>query len=165
MIFVTGIAIVPPMWLLLASVVRNMDPALEEAGATSRAGGVDLLRRITIPLMDSGYRRRGCLLRDRHHGVLRDSTDHRASRPGRGAEHTHLSRRHGNDGRHLCLRGSSRSGHGGRRLRLPGDTPIPPACTKSLTLHSRHWEGPTDRESSTWGGGVTPPWRLSSRTC
>ena len=54
MIFVTGIAIVPPMWLLLASVVRNMDPALEEAGATSRAGGVDLLRRITIPLMTPG---------------------------------------------------------------------------------------------------------------
>ena len=54
MIFVTGIAIVPPMWLLLASVVRNMDPALEEAGATSKANGWNLLRRITIPLMTPG---------------------------------------------------------------------------------------------------------------
>ena len=54
MIFVTGIAVVPPMWLLLASVVRNMDPALEEAGATSGANWRALLRRITIPLMTPG---------------------------------------------------------------------------------------------------------------
>ena len=54
MIFVTGIAVVPPMWLLLASVVRNMDPALEEAGATSRANWWALYRRITIPLMTPG---------------------------------------------------------------------------------------------------------------
>jgi iron(III) transport system permease protein len=54
MVFVTGIAIVPPMWLLLASVVRNMDPALEEAAATSRVGRFGSLRRITIPLMRPG---------------------------------------------------------------------------------------------------------------
>ncbi len=54
MVFVTGIAIVPPMWLLLASVVRNMDPSLEEAAATSKVGRFEALRRITIPLMRPG---------------------------------------------------------------------------------------------------------------
>ena len=54
MIFVTGIAVVPSMWLLLASVVRNMDPALEEAGATSKAHWRAVLRQITVPLMTPG---------------------------------------------------------------------------------------------------------------
>lgn len=54
MIFVTVLSIVPPMWLLLLGLFRNMDPALEDAAATAGAGRVSTVRRITLPLMRPG---------------------------------------------------------------------------------------------------------------
>ncbi|HEX6511097.1 MAG TPA: ABC transporter permease subunit, partial [Chloroflexota bacterium] len=51
MIFVTGITLVPSMYLMLAGTFRNMDPALEESSAM--AGGHPRLTflRVTLPLM------------------------------------------------------------------------------------------------------------------
>ena len=54
LVFVTGLAIAPTMWLLLLGVLRNMDPSLEEAGQTAGFGRFGVLRRITIPLMRPG---------------------------------------------------------------------------------------------------------------
>ena len=54
LVFVTGLAIAPTMWLLLLGVLRNMDPSLEEAGQTAGFGRLGVLRRITIPLMRPG---------------------------------------------------------------------------------------------------------------
>jgi len=54
MIVVTALGIVPSMWLLLVSVLRNMDPSLEEAGATAGASRWRVLRKVTLPLMLPG---------------------------------------------------------------------------------------------------------------
>lgn len=54
MIFVTGLAVAPTMWLLLLANFRNMDPALEEAGSTVGFNRFNVLRRITVPLMRPG---------------------------------------------------------------------------------------------------------------
>lgn len=54
MMFVTGIAVVPSMWLLLLGLFRNMDPRLEEAGVASGMGRFAVLRHITLPLMRPG---------------------------------------------------------------------------------------------------------------
>jgi iron(III) transport system permease protein len=54
MMFVTGIAVVPSMWLLLLGLFRNMDPSLEEAGVASGMGRISVLRRVTLPLMRPG---------------------------------------------------------------------------------------------------------------
>lgn len=54
MIIVTALGIVPSMWLLLVSVLRNMDPTLEEAGAAAGAGRWSVLRKVTVPLMMPG---------------------------------------------------------------------------------------------------------------
>ena len=54
LVFVTGLAIAPTMWLLLLGVLRNMDPSLEEAGQTAGFGRLGVLRRITLPLMRPG---------------------------------------------------------------------------------------------------------------
>tara|TARA_B100000530_G_C15924109_1_gene474322 strand:- start:1244 stop:2488 length:1245 start_codon:yes stop_codon:yes gene_type:complete len=54
MIFVTGLAVAPTMWLLLLANFRNMDPALEEAGSTVGFNRLNVLRRITVPLMRPG---------------------------------------------------------------------------------------------------------------
>jgi iron(III) transport system permease protein len=54
MIFVHAIGIIPSMWLILISVLRVMDPALEEAAS---AAGVSRLRStlfVTVPLMAPG---------------------------------------------------------------------------------------------------------------
>ena len=42
------------MWLFLISVLRNMDPALEEAASSSGANKWGVMRRITVPLMLPG---------------------------------------------------------------------------------------------------------------
>jgi iron(III) transport system permease protein len=54
MIFVTALGIVPSMWLLLVSVLRNMDPTLEEAASTAGVNRWGVLRKVTIPLMLPG---------------------------------------------------------------------------------------------------------------
>ncbi len=54
MIFVTALGIVPSMWLLLVSVLRNMDPTLEEAASTSGVNRWGVMRKVTMPLMLPG---------------------------------------------------------------------------------------------------------------
>jgi len=50
MIFVHAIGIIPSMWLILISVLRVMDPALEEAAAVSGASRQKSLLFVTVPL-------------------------------------------------------------------------------------------------------------------
>jgi iron(III) transport system permease protein len=54
MIFVHALGIVPSMWLLLISVLRNMDPTLEEAAAATGASRWSIIRHVTAPLMTPG---------------------------------------------------------------------------------------------------------------
>src|SRR5215204_6267256 len=54
MIFVHALGIVPSMWLLLISVLRNMDPTLEEAAAATGASRWTTIRHVTGPLMTPG---------------------------------------------------------------------------------------------------------------
>ena len=54
MMFVTGLAVVPSMWLLLLGLFRNMDPSLEEAAVASGVGRWNVIRRVTFPLMRPG---------------------------------------------------------------------------------------------------------------
>ena len=51
MCFVTGIRMVPTVFLLMVASFRNMDPVLEEAGSVSGASQISILRNITFPLM------------------------------------------------------------------------------------------------------------------
>ena len=53
-IFVQVLAFIPTMWLFLISVLRNMDPLLEEASAASGASRWQTLRRVTGPLVRPG---------------------------------------------------------------------------------------------------------------
>jgi len=54
LIFAGSIGLAPSMWLFLISVLRNMDPTLEEAAAVSGAGRMKTLMRVTLPLMRPG---------------------------------------------------------------------------------------------------------------
>ena len=54
MIFVHAIGMVPSMWLILISVLRMMDPSLEEAAATSGANRWRTTWFVTVPLMAPG---------------------------------------------------------------------------------------------------------------
>jgi iron(III) transport system permease protein len=54
MIFVHALGIVPSMWLVLISVLRNLDPHLEEAAATTGASRWRTLRYVVAPLMAPG---------------------------------------------------------------------------------------------------------------
>src|SRR3981081_973282 len=54
MIFVHAIGIIPSMWLILISVLRVMDPALEEAAAVSGASRLRSTLFVTVPLMAPG---------------------------------------------------------------------------------------------------------------
>ena len=54
MIFVHAIGIIPSMWLILISVLRTMDPALEEAAAAAGVSRWRTLRFVTVPLMAPG---------------------------------------------------------------------------------------------------------------
>jgi len=54
LIFVHVLGVVPSMWLFLTSVLRNMDPSLEEAASASGASRWTTLRRVTAPLMAPG---------------------------------------------------------------------------------------------------------------
>lgn len=51
MCFVTGIRMVPTVFLLMVASFRNMDPILEEAGSVSGASQLSIFRYITFPLM------------------------------------------------------------------------------------------------------------------
>lgn len=54
MIFVHALGIIPSMWLILISVLRSMDPSLEDAAAVSGAGRLSTIRHVTAPLMAPG---------------------------------------------------------------------------------------------------------------
>src|SRR5262249_7973841 len=54
MIFVHALGIVPSMWLVLISVLRNVDPQLEEVAATTGVGRWRILRHVTTPLLAPG---------------------------------------------------------------------------------------------------------------
>jgi iron(III) transport system permease protein len=54
LIFVQGMAAVPFTFVLLAAALRNMDAALEEAGAMSGASPLQTLWRITLPILRPG---------------------------------------------------------------------------------------------------------------
>lgn len=54
MIFVEGLRLVPTAFLMLIPLLRSMDPALEEAAATSGANPLSSLRRVTLGLMIPG---------------------------------------------------------------------------------------------------------------
>lgn len=54
MIFVTGLTLVSGMWILLSSVMRNMDPSLEEAALTAGMRPSQVAFRVTIPLLLPG---------------------------------------------------------------------------------------------------------------
>ena len=51
MILVSGLSMVPTIFVMLANVLRNMDPQLENAGIASGADRLTVLRRITLPLL------------------------------------------------------------------------------------------------------------------
>jgi iron(III) transport system permease protein len=51
MIFVESLALVPSVYLILASAFRNMDPALEEAAMASGARWPVMIRRIFVPML------------------------------------------------------------------------------------------------------------------
>jgi iron(III) transport system permease protein len=51
MVFVHALGIVPSIWLILISVLRSMDPALEEAAAVSGANRWRTTFVVTVPLM------------------------------------------------------------------------------------------------------------------
>ncbi|HEY7068033.1 MAG TPA: ABC transporter permease subunit [Chloroflexota bacterium] len=54
MIFVTGLAICPSIFMMIAALLRNMDAALEDAGQMSGANTSSVWRRITLPLLLPG---------------------------------------------------------------------------------------------------------------
>jgi len=54
MIFVHAIGIIPSMWLILISVLRVIDPALEEAASVSGASRIRSVLFVTVPLLAPG---------------------------------------------------------------------------------------------------------------
>jgi iron(III) transport system permease protein len=51
MVFVSALAFVPSMFLMISGTFRNLDPALEDAARMSGAGRVVVLSRITLPVL------------------------------------------------------------------------------------------------------------------
>ena len=54
MILVEGIRIIPTVFLMVIGLFRSMDPALEEAAASTGAGTWTTLRKVTLPMMLPG---------------------------------------------------------------------------------------------------------------
>ena len=54
MILVAGLSIGPTMFIMLSSVMRNLDPSLEDSAFASGASQSAVMRRIVIPLMRPG---------------------------------------------------------------------------------------------------------------
>jgi iron(III) transport system permease protein len=54
MVFVAGLAVGPSMFLMLSSVMRNLDPSLEESAAMSGANQWSVTRRVLLPLLRPG---------------------------------------------------------------------------------------------------------------
>lgn len=62
MVFITGLAIVPTAFTMIAGLLRNMDPQLESAGSVHGAGGFSVFRTVTLPLLVPGLMSIGILL-------------------------------------------------------------------------------------------------------
>lgn len=54
MIAITGVFLVPSMYVMIAGTFSRMDPALEDAAAVSGAGRLQTFRRVTLPLLLPG---------------------------------------------------------------------------------------------------------------
>lgn len=54
MAFIEGLRLVPTAFLMLVPLLRSMDPALEEAAATSGASPTTIVRKVTLRLMAPG---------------------------------------------------------------------------------------------------------------
>lgn len=54
MILVAGLSIGPTMFIMLSSVMRNLDPSLEDSAYASGASNTAVVRRIVLPLMRPG---------------------------------------------------------------------------------------------------------------
>jgi iron(III) transport system permease protein len=54
MILVAGLSIGPTMFIMLSSVMRNLDPSLEDSAYASGASNSAVMRRVVIPLMRPG---------------------------------------------------------------------------------------------------------------
>lgn len=62
MIAITGLAIVPTAFTMIAGLLRNMDPQLESAGSVHGATGFGVFRTVTLPLLVPGLLSVGILL-------------------------------------------------------------------------------------------------------
>lgn len=62
MILITGLAIVPTAFTMIAGLLRNMDPQLESAGAVHGASSFGVFRNVTLPLLVPGLFSVGILL-------------------------------------------------------------------------------------------------------
>jgi iron(III) transport system permease protein len=54
MILVAGLSIGPTMFIMLSSVMRNLDPSLEDSAYASGASNTAVMRRVVLPLMRPG---------------------------------------------------------------------------------------------------------------
>jgi iron(III) transport system permease protein len=54
MILVAGLSIGPTMFIMLSSVMRNLDPSLEDSAYASGASNAAVMRRVVIPLLRPG---------------------------------------------------------------------------------------------------------------
>ncbi|MFN8722858.1 MAG: ABC transporter permease [Rhodospirillales bacterium] len=54
LIVITGLAQAPTAFVMIAGLMRNMDPQLENAARLSGAGGVAVARHVTLPLLKPG---------------------------------------------------------------------------------------------------------------
>ncbi|MGE0417009.1 MAG: ABC transporter permease [Acetobacteraceae bacterium] len=54
MILISGLSLAPTIFVMLANLLRNMDPRLESAASASGATRLTVLRRITLPLLSPG---------------------------------------------------------------------------------------------------------------
>jgi iron(III) transport system permease protein len=54
LILVTGLAVVPTMFIMLSALLRNVNPQFEEAAEVSGAGTLFTARKITVPLVTPG---------------------------------------------------------------------------------------------------------------
>lgn len=54
MIAITGLSLVPTTFVMVSSILRNMDPQLENAATAAGADRLTVLRRITLPLLRPG---------------------------------------------------------------------------------------------------------------
>ena len=62
MVLITGFAIVPTAFTMIAGLLRNMDPQLESAGSVHGARPFSVFRRVTLPLLVPGLLSVGILL-------------------------------------------------------------------------------------------------------